>query len=67
MLFMQHDKVKTIRDLSNPWPAGVILKDCMHCGGDAMLLIDEMDRFTKCLMCSRTRYVGTSEEPVSKQ
>ena len=66
MLFMQHDKVKKVRDLSNPWPAGMILKDCMHCGGDVMSLINETDRLTKCLMCSRTRYVGTFEEPASK-
>ena len=62
MLFMQHGKVKRVRDLGIPWPSGVILKDCSHCGGDVMVLIDETDQYTKCLMCSRTRYVGTLNE-----
>ncbi len=65
MLFMQHEKVKRVRDLGNPWPSGIKLKDCSHCGGDVMVLIDETDHFTKCLMCSRTRYIGTTEKATS--
>ena len=64
MLFMQHDKVKRVRDLATPWPSGVRLKDCSHCGADVMVLIDELDHYIKCLMCSRTRYIGTQKEPI---